>query len=206
MCMLAPRRAAHAALAPLAPLLSAAACGCPRTHTHRACLLPITATAPGISASPSEDNLRYFNVMILGPTSSPYEGAFWHTAPSRSSCCCVGGPAQRTVHAVPACRDECHYSCACKAAGMCRQQQQQQLEQQKHVKWTRCRACDHVLHLAVVACMHALMLVLQAACSSWSFFCPRTTPWHHQRWGRVGGPAPVLCDCACAAARACCAL
>lgn len=31
-------------------------------------------TAPGISASPSEENLRYFNVMILGPTSSPYEG------------------------------------------------------------------------------------------------------------------------------------
>ncbi|OMO92459.1 Ubiquitin-conjugating enzyme, E2 [Corchorus olitorius] len=31
-------------------------------------------TAPGISASPSEDNMRYFNVMILGPTQSPYEG------------------------------------------------------------------------------------------------------------------------------------
>lgn len=30
--------------------------------------------APGISASPSEDNLRYFNVMILGPSQSPYEG------------------------------------------------------------------------------------------------------------------------------------
>lgn len=30
--------------------------------------------APGISASPSEDNLRYFNVMILGPQQSPYEG------------------------------------------------------------------------------------------------------------------------------------
>lgn len=30
--------------------------------------------APGISASPSEDNMRYFNVMILGPTQSPYEG------------------------------------------------------------------------------------------------------------------------------------
>ncbi|KAK9056933.1 hypothetical protein SSX86_024298 [Deinandra increscens subsp. villosa] len=29
---------------------------------------------PGISASPSEDNMRYFNVMILGPTQSPYEG------------------------------------------------------------------------------------------------------------------------------------
>ncbi|KAL7263467.1 hypothetical protein ACSBR1_001591 [Camellia fascicularis] len=30
--------------------------------------------APGINASPSEDNMRYFNVMILGPTQSPYEG------------------------------------------------------------------------------------------------------------------------------------
>lgn len=31
-------------------------------------------TAPGISASPLKDNMRYFNVMILGPTQSPYEG------------------------------------------------------------------------------------------------------------------------------------
>jgi ubiquitin-protein ligase len=31
--------------------------------------------APGISASPSEENMRYFNVMILGPAQSPYEGA-----------------------------------------------------------------------------------------------------------------------------------
>jgi ubiquitin-conjugating enzyme E2 N len=30
--------------------------------------------APGINASPSEDNLRYFNVMIVGPSQSPYEG------------------------------------------------------------------------------------------------------------------------------------
>ena len=29
---------------------------------------------PGISASPTEQNLRYFNVMILGPAQSPYEG------------------------------------------------------------------------------------------------------------------------------------
>ncbi|KAG6492554.1 hypothetical protein ZIOFF_047517 [Zingiber officinale] len=29
---------------------------------------------PGISASPSEENMRYFNVMILGPAQSPYEG------------------------------------------------------------------------------------------------------------------------------------
>lgn len=30
--------------------------------------------APGISASPSEENMRYFNVIILGPEQSPYEG------------------------------------------------------------------------------------------------------------------------------------
>jgi hypothetical protein len=30
--------------------------------------------APGISASPSEENMRYFNVMILGPSQWPYEG------------------------------------------------------------------------------------------------------------------------------------
>jgi ubiquitin-protein ligase len=30
---------------------------------------------PGINASPSEDNLRYFNVMIVGPSQSPYEGS-----------------------------------------------------------------------------------------------------------------------------------
>jgi hypothetical protein len=29
---------------------------------------------PGISAVPHEDNLRYFDVMIHGPSQSPYEG------------------------------------------------------------------------------------------------------------------------------------
>lgn len=33
--------------------------------------------APGISASPSEENLRYFDVMIIGPQSSPYEGGVY---------------------------------------------------------------------------------------------------------------------------------
>ena len=33
--------------------------------------------APGISASPSEDNLRYFHVIILGPSQSPYEGGIF---------------------------------------------------------------------------------------------------------------------------------
>ncbi|KAK9708401.1 ubiquitin-conjugating enzyme E2 N [Basidiobolus ranarum] len=30
--------------------------------------------APGISATPHEDNLRYFDVVVDGPTPSPYEG------------------------------------------------------------------------------------------------------------------------------------
>lgn len=34
----------------------------------------IQEPAPGISATPSEDNLRYFNVVIAGPTGSPFEG------------------------------------------------------------------------------------------------------------------------------------
>lgn len=34
----------------------------------------LSEPAPGISASPSEENLRYFNVMILGPSQSPFEG------------------------------------------------------------------------------------------------------------------------------------
>ncbi|XP_047320225.1 ubiquitin-conjugating enzyme E2 36-like [Impatiens glandulifera] len=34
----------------------------------------LSEPGPGISASPSEENMRYFNVMILGPSQSPYEG------------------------------------------------------------------------------------------------------------------------------------
>eukprot|EP01117_Protostelium_nocturnum_P008395 TRINITY_DN299_c0_g1_i1.p1 TRINITY_DN299_c0_g1~~TRINITY_DN299_c0_g1_i1.p1 ORF type:complete len:152 (-),score=35.20 TRINITY_DN299_c0_g1_i1:118-573(-) len=34
----------------------------------------ISEPDPGISATPAEDNLRYFNVMIAGPTGSPFEG------------------------------------------------------------------------------------------------------------------------------------
>eukprot|EP01115_Flamella_aegyptia_P002077 TRINITY_DN13407_c0_g1_i2.p1 TRINITY_DN13407_c0_g1~~TRINITY_DN13407_c0_g1_i2.p1 ORF type:complete len:60 (-),score=8.75 TRINITY_DN13407_c0_g1_i2:11-190(-) len=34
----------------------------------------LSEPAPGISATPAEDNLRYFNVIIAGPTGSPYEG------------------------------------------------------------------------------------------------------------------------------------
>lgn len=36
----------------------------------------IADPAPGISAIPHEDNLRYFDVVIEGPSGSPFEGAF----------------------------------------------------------------------------------------------------------------------------------
>lgn len=35
----------------------------------------IADPAPGISAVPHEDNLRYFDVVIEGPSGSPFEGA-----------------------------------------------------------------------------------------------------------------------------------
>ena len=31
-------------------------------------------SVPGVSATPYEDNMRYFNVVIAGPSDSPYEG------------------------------------------------------------------------------------------------------------------------------------
>ena len=34
----------------------------------------IFSSVPGISAVPHDDNLRYFDVMIHGPSQSPYEG------------------------------------------------------------------------------------------------------------------------------------
>ena len=34
----------------------------------------IAEPVEGISAAPTEDNMRYFNVVIVGPSSSPYEG------------------------------------------------------------------------------------------------------------------------------------
>jgi len=33
--------------------------------------------APGISATPHEENMRYFNVVITGPSGSPYEGGIF---------------------------------------------------------------------------------------------------------------------------------
>ena len=38
---------------------------------------------PGISAVPHEDNLRYFDVKIHGPSQSPYEGQSEHTSGPR---------------------------------------------------------------------------------------------------------------------------
>ena len=35
-----------------------------------------SCSVPGISAVPHEDNLRYFDVLIHGPSQSPYEGRY----------------------------------------------------------------------------------------------------------------------------------
>ena len=32
--------------------------------------------APGISAKPHDDNIRYFDVIIAGPDNTPYQGSF----------------------------------------------------------------------------------------------------------------------------------
>jgi len=37
----------------------------------------LSEPAPGISATPSEDNVRYFSVVIAGPAGSPYEGGIF---------------------------------------------------------------------------------------------------------------------------------
>ena len=38
---------------------------------------PASPAAPGISATPYQDNLRYFNVIISGPGGSPYESGIF---------------------------------------------------------------------------------------------------------------------------------
>eukprot|EP01087_Luapelamoeba_hula_P003001 TRINITY_DN1282_c0_g2_i1.p1 TRINITY_DN1282_c0_g2~~TRINITY_DN1282_c0_g2_i1.p1 ORF type:complete len:150 (-),score=24.63 TRINITY_DN1282_c0_g2_i1:67-516(-) len=38
----------------------------------------IKEPAPGISATPHQDNLRYFDVIIAGPAQSPYEGGVYN--------------------------------------------------------------------------------------------------------------------------------
>ena len=42
-------------------------------------LILVNSSVPGISAVPHEDNLRYFDVKIHGPSQSPYEGQSEHT-------------------------------------------------------------------------------------------------------------------------------
>jgi len=37
----------------------------------------LSEPAPGISATPYQDNLRYFNVIISGPSGSPYENGIF---------------------------------------------------------------------------------------------------------------------------------
>lgn len=43
---------------------------------------------PGISAVPHEDNLRYFDVTVHGPSQSPYEGTSPNTR-AKAVCACT---------------------------------------------------------------------------------------------------------------------
>ena len=47
-----------------------------RIMTHKTVTgdLTLVYSVPGISAIPHDDNLRYFDVSIHGPSQSPYEG------------------------------------------------------------------------------------------------------------------------------------
>jgi ubiquitin-protein ligase len=50
---------------------------------HGIKVITLACRVPGISAVPHEDNLRYFDVEIHGPSQSPYEGMRCrHMAPS----------------------------------------------------------------------------------------------------------------------------
>lgn len=51
----------------------------PKQLENKARLTIVNASVPGISAVPHEDNLRYFDVKIHGPSQSPYEGQSKHT-------------------------------------------------------------------------------------------------------------------------------
>ena len=42
--------------------------------SHALSLHNVDYRVPGINATPHEDNLRYFDVTIHGPSQSPYEG------------------------------------------------------------------------------------------------------------------------------------
>ncbi len=53
------------------------------THTTILFTYSSIQTVEGVNASPYEDNLRYFNVVIQGPRESPYEGTFCERLSSR---------------------------------------------------------------------------------------------------------------------------
>ena len=64
----------HSAQPPMPPGARA------KTSAHRRLFLAMLfsfCAAPGISATPYKDNLRYFNVIIQGPATSPYEGGIF---------------------------------------------------------------------------------------------------------------------------------
>ena len=65
----------------LLALLIVGRCRCSATTTMPMIMTRILTKlvlrlAPGISATPHEDNLRYFNMIITGPTQSAFDGTW----------------------------------------------------------------------------------------------------------------------------------
>jgi hypothetical protein len=46
---------------------------CVFSHFFRSLIILSSIAAPGISAKPHDDNVRYFDVIITGPSSTPYQ-------------------------------------------------------------------------------------------------------------------------------------
>jgi hypothetical protein len=65
-------------------------------------LTEVFGSVPGINAVPHEDNLRYFDVSIHGPTQSPYEGRDIPLAPPVESRLTVADRRYIQIGALPA--------------------------------------------------------------------------------------------------------
>ena len=102
--------------------------------------------APGISATPYADNLRYFQVLIEGPNSSPYESTLAACAPSLSR---HRRPARElSLHSQP-CVSDVHLAWLRSQRAF----SNWSFFSQKSIRWRlpRCATCRQALRLQIAA-------------------------------------------------------
>ena len=139
--------------------------------------------APGISAKPYEDNLRYFHVQIEGPQQSAYEGE------SRSA----AAAAPRACHDVlqsssanpPGCAPRACHALASPTAPSHRPSRPRK---KSSLPWPSHSAPPPTA--AMTRCAR-ISLDWQVVSSSWSCSCQRNTPWHLPRYAH---PRPIAPD------------